>query len=475
MGLIVRWHWDFDDGHTSAEKNPDHIFRMSGVFDVVLTRTDRAGNTYKSQFRIRVYDYDYTGDNPNASLTDKCYRLPVRPGDGFGPSEYKDSLNPGFDWLWPSAKKGAVLGYDQNSKEICLVLDSKTQQIYRINDPEIWTDRVGRNYKEGNLLITEVHQRAHEAVAGEHVAIVHTETHDYFHPYEKEKAGTEGYDNEGYPTDMRVDHSMVKDNEILPAKETKKIPKDGDIVYPQKLEARNLQQRIKIYHAPWLLSGINTDYETIDKAARPSLREMTEMEYQENLSSLPLFHVSRNYFPLTNRATGENANGTYNLITGPDNRDFSAMNMSTFLWDTLTADLTGDFTTMSWFNSMIDLPITLWNVEDLEIDLISGYRIRISDGINPEIVQQLNTYRGTSWAHITITRNNLIWNIYENGIFLGRFEMNEIIDYGNIFNCVNRGSVFDTIVVPRELSVDEIEYYYENINAKGGDEVLPIF
>ncbi|MCP3683499.1 MAG: PKD domain-containing protein [bacterium] len=441
MALIVAWHWDFDDGTTSAEKNPDHLFLMAGTFDVILTRTDVNGNTYQSSFRIRVYDYDYTGDNPNASITDKCYRLPVRPGDGFGPSEYKDSLNPGFDWLWPSARKGTALGYDENSKEICLVLDAKTQRIYRINDPDIWTDRTGRNYAEGNLLITEVHQKAHEAVNGEHIAIVHTETHDYFHPFDRDKAATEGYDAEGFPLEMRVDHSMVKDNEILPAKETVKIPKDGDIVYPQKLEARHLQQRVKIYHAPWLLSGINTDYETIDKAARPSLRVMTEMEYQENLSSLPLFHVSRNFFPLLNRATGEDANGTYILMTGPDDRDFSAINMRdrTGLWDTLAVSLRGDFTLMSWFNNTISLPMRLWNIGALEVDLRPGYIIRIRDGVNPDIVQQLNVYRGTNWAHIAVTRNNLIWNIYENGTFLGRFEMNEILDYGTACYCVGIG------------------------------------
>jgi len=475
MPIIVRWYWDFDDGNTSAEKNPDHLFRMSGTYDVVLTRYDTAGNSYRSVFRIRVYDYDYTGDNPNASLTNKCYRLPVRAGDGFGPSEYKDSLNPGFDWLWPSAKKGAALGYDENSKEICLVLDAKTQQIYQINNPDIWTDRTGRTYAEGNLLISEVHQKAHEAKKGEHIAIVHTETHDYFHPYDRNKAGTEGYDLEGYPLGMRVDHSMVKDNEILPAKSTKNIPKDGDIVYPNKLEARNLQQRVKMYWAPWLLSGINTDYETIDKAARPSLRQMTEKGYQEDLSSLPLFHVSRNYFPLRNRATGEDATGTYSLVTGPDNRECSGMNMSSALSDALVSSLSGDFTLMGWYNSMIDLSITLYSIGDLEIDLISDYRIRISDGINPEVIQQLPTFRGTSWANIAITRDSLIWNIYENGVFLGRFEMDEIGDYGTAFNTIETGLIFDTIVLPRALSVAEVEYYYNNVIQNGGDEVLPEF
>ena len=37
------------------------------------------------------------------------------------------------------------------------------------------------------------------------------------------------------------------------------------------------------------------------------------------------------------------------------------------------------------------------------------------------------------------------------------------------------GSVFDSMVVPRELSAEEVEYYYTNIIRNGGDEVLPEF
>lgn len=441
MGLICGYKWDFDDGTISYEKNPDHLFLMSGIYDVVLVRTDRQGTEYRSQFRIRVYDYDYSGDNPNASITDKCYRLPVRAGDGYGPAEYRDSDNPGFDWVWPSARKGSALGYDENSKEIALICDSKTQRIYQINNPDIWQDRMGRQYADGNRIISEVHQKAHEAIEGEHIAIVHNETHDYFHPHDKNNANAEGYDSEGFPLNMRVDHAMVRDDELAPIKETHKIPKDGDIVYPEKLEGRTLQQRIKMYHAPWLLSGINTEYDTIDKAARPSLRKMTEMDYQEDISSLPLFWISRNYFPLMNRATGENANGTYNLVTGPDEREFSAMNMRdrTGLWDTLPVSLRGDFTLMGWFNHTISLPMRLWNIGALEVDLRPGFIIRVRDGVNPDILQQLDVYRGTSWTHIAITRNNLIWSIYENGVFLGRFEADEILDYGTDCHCVGIG------------------------------------
>lgn len=34
------WHWDFGDGHTSNEQNPDHVYDEAGMYTVTLTVTD---------------------------------------------------------------------------------------------------------------------------------------------------------------------------------------------------------------------------------------------------------------------------------------------------------------------------------------------------------------------------------------------------------------------------------------------------
>ena len=351
MSIIVKWHWDFDDGDYSTEKNPIHIFLMTGLYEVVLTRSDLYGNTFISKFKIRVYDYDYSGRNPNASITDKCYRLPVKPGDGFGISEYKDSDNPGEDWIWPPARKGASVGFDENQREVALVMNSKNREIYQINLPSVWTDREGIGYQEGRRIISEIHQKSYKAANGEHIAIVHNETHIYVEPFAKDLAGTSGYSSTGLPINMQVDLQMHKNNEEVLEKKTVRIPINGDIVFQEKLEARKLQLRAKIYHAPWLFTGILNDFDTIDKAGQPSLRQMAETTFQVDISSLPLLHISRSYFPLLNRATGLNAVGNYRQVTGPDGRDFSALNIDAgeSISDTLTEDMDGDFTLMCWF------------------------------------------------------------------------------------------------------------------------------
>lgn len=42
---IYQWHWDFGDGNTSTEQNPEHTYADEGSYQVTLTVTDRKGNT----------------------------------------------------------------------------------------------------------------------------------------------------------------------------------------------------------------------------------------------------------------------------------------------------------------------------------------------------------------------------------------------------------------------------------------------
>ena len=44
-GCPVSWEWDFGDGGTSTEQNPEHTYLHSGTYDVRLTITDRFGQT----------------------------------------------------------------------------------------------------------------------------------------------------------------------------------------------------------------------------------------------------------------------------------------------------------------------------------------------------------------------------------------------------------------------------------------------
>lgn len=55
-GRIVSYKWDFDNGETSEEQNPVHVFEMEGTYDVVLTVVDDMGEKGKDTIIIRVVE-----------------------------------------------------------------------------------------------------------------------------------------------------------------------------------------------------------------------------------------------------------------------------------------------------------------------------------------------------------------------------------------------------------------------------------
>lgn len=93
-GPILSWSWDFGDGATSSEANPQHVFMNSGVYTVELTvvTADASGSATRSlQVASRV--------PPLARLSVE----PVKPNLGL-PAQFTDLSRPGSapitEWLW---------------------------------------------------------------------------------------------------------------------------------------------------------------------------------------------------------------------------------------------------------------------------------------------------------------------------------------------------------------------------------------
>lgn len=479
------YHWEFGDGSGSDEDSPTHQYLMPGEYYPSMTVTYKGGYTatHYATTPVYVYDFDYSQGEPLPTKTDTCYRTPVKAGDGYGVSEYKDGETVGLDWLWPAARVGTCICYDKQNREVALVWDAKAQQIYQINNPRIWQDRVG-GYGGGKTIISEIHHKADVAVQGEHVAIVHNEHHNYFKPYDRTKLNTTGYDDKGFPTGMRVDQQVHTDEEpYVFAAETKRIPKDGDIVFQQPIEARSIQIRSRIWTAPWWNTGFNADLQTIDKAARPSLREMEEEDLQEQLSSMPLFHIGRHYVDAMNFATGRAAIGTVtSRITGPDGLALSAMSFaagSAGLSDTLPAAADGDLTALVWYKDapLASLPITLWLIGALFVTIqnVAGQRtLRLTyGGTNIDVPLNGN---GLTWTLITIVREGLTLKVYENDSLLHTAAIASVINLGLMVNQCGAGgySIFEPCLLPRAVSLDALVYYVSDVN-RGGNEVLRIY
>ena len=490
--VMEKYYWQFGDGEVSYEKDPVHTYVMAGEYLVILEITDTAGLKHSTTYTVYVYDFFYGEFDPtlaqegvgevgqlNASITDKCYRLPVSAGDGYGASEYRDSQNPGRDWVWSPGMTKIGKFYDTLKREIILALDSKTQREYQLNDEDTWRDR--RGTYEGNIIDSEMHQKAHYSNEGEHVPIRHIEHHLQIKSIDRKNMQNQpGYDSVGLPIDFEVDNQLYQDEEpFSPIKTARDIQPDGDLVFPDKAEARNLQLRTIFRGAPYLCTGVIPYYETVDKQQSPLLRVMSEDGYQANISGTPLFHVSRT--PMLNLATGADATGTYAaVITGPDGKR-SALNFGAgdTVYDNCPQgqSVSGDFSVYLWVRNVLATPIQLYAFQNLSVEIHDAagiYQLHINH--NGELFQTDLEFAGVDWAMITVVREGLNIRAYENKTLLDTFVTALAVDMGNTLYFAPAGQMgmFDPCVVPRALSLADITYYYDDI-IRGGDEVLQPF
>lgn len=50
------WSWDFGDGNTSYEKDPEHLYLVTGEYNITLTVTDDIGNTAIDETKAYIYN-----------------------------------------------------------------------------------------------------------------------------------------------------------------------------------------------------------------------------------------------------------------------------------------------------------------------------------------------------------------------------------------------------------------------------------
>ena len=67
-GVIVTYHWDFDDGESSTQQNPTHTFYLSGTYIVTFTVKDDKNSEGTSTIKITVTETP-SNKNPTCSLT----------------------------------------------------------------------------------------------------------------------------------------------------------------------------------------------------------------------------------------------------------------------------------------------------------------------------------------------------------------------------------------------------------------------
>lgn len=93
--VISAWAWDFGDGATSRDPNPEHVYTTQGIYRVSLTVTDQEGNSHT---RVKADYVEVEDTAPGANLA----AVPV---SGTEPLEVRfTDLSTAYDeitlWLW---------------------------------------------------------------------------------------------------------------------------------------------------------------------------------------------------------------------------------------------------------------------------------------------------------------------------------------------------------------------------------------
>lgn len=481
---IVKYLWDFGDGETSTEENPTHNY-MEGCWTVSLTCWDEDGTKhYEPKYDyVVVTELDWTEYNP--SLPDTCYWSPVKGGQGRGVSEFT-----GDNWVWPSCFNSVCYGYTKDRQKLLLVIDELTQNVYQLNVTDIWKDR------EEYEIESELHFPANIAQNGPWTNIKHEETRLQLDPYYKiardEEYNGQSFDSSGFPEDMGIDISIYLDRIMAPATaKAISVPKDGDIVFHQQVNGREIRRHIAIDRAPWYFSGITGMFVVEDKNSSSGEGEISELAMQENILSSPHYWFSRTYIPMFNLArkalgTGDVTEG--DLAEGVDGRSDSAILMPTDsgITDSFVDTVGPDFTLISWISGFPAGEGYLWQTSDIAVTVeLSGGMINI----RLKNLTVFDTYlmsfevSDADWHNLIIERNATEGKLvcYYNGEEVVQSSMplsNDSIhnagDEFTIYWGFHGISVSENKLIPAMLSAEEALYYYQDCAYRCGDGVMPL-
>ena len=481
MEYIKSVLWNFGDGRTSTELNPTHVYRMAGKYTWRLTVTDFFGNTATSSGTIRVSDFDYVTDTLHASYTDKCYRLALKPSQGVGAVEWS-----GANWIWPPAYCGTCKGIDDNGNQISLVANTANGRFYQVGVRDVWQDRVG-SYG-GSSIACSFKIKEHTAVAGEYQEIEHIESHVHMRPYWETNKDLSGFGSDGFLDDYAVGLNMYENGEqTTPSAKLTKVPRYGDYVYRERVEARRLQLEVTVDTSAWRCIKVQQMMMPIDKVSGPGYDYPTESTYQAEFSSPDLWLSRDNSKPVLNRATGSNFSGTRDTIgTGPDGYAKTALNLNAGqgIYMTGADSLTDDFTLSMWVGNVGSFPITLWRMgvsdgDTMRVRIVAsggGYAVQFTDGTNGDL--RSLSWTGTGWVHIAVERSGTTLNIYENGVRLSATPMTDsTLGYGGTIWLAEDSfcTIYDARRNATAISAAALAYYYDDVvNNSGNGGLLPI-
>ena len=145
----------------------------------------------------------------------------------------------------------------------------------------------------------------------------------------------------------------------------------------------------------------------------------------------------------------------------------------------MNESLDGDFTLVGWYNSLstAELPFVAWDIGSLAVTIEDNggtHQLKINDGVNTPIAVDL-TADGSAWFNIIIVRSGTSILVYEDNTLIHTETGWSVVDYSTLISAISSSVVefFDLRVLNLALSVDDIDYYYDDVINNGGETTLP--
>jgi len=453
--------WLFGDGTESTERNPTHIYKMAGEYDVLLIKEFESGISTRNTFVIYVYEWQI-GERLHVVYTNKSIRDATIPMQGVGMTEYG-----GDNFLWPEAYVGACNGYHKNNEVVSIVLDTFSGHHYRIGIPEQWLDKLdnlGYTKGAGYEIMCRWKQKEYVSSGGEYEDVRHVETHAYLRPFWEEDRSKEGHNPDtGYRIDFALTARLFQDGELGFETEAKNIPRLADIVFPKEVKGPRFLTEFETNTSSFRCVGVQQQVEEDSKKRGPEYNTKSEVLWAREFSR-PNFWVSRNSVtPLINRVDGIEVDGSFDsLVTGPDSTPNSALSFGAS--DGLSFDLSslGEHTLLWWVNQIIaDTDIWVFGTRRISLEFIDNqYNLVLNNGIQTTNIPI--GYQGETWALLIVKFMGNQIRVFRDKEDFGIRNFN-FGDYSGNATFMNNeiGEAFDIRRVPRKISSEALNNYYD--------------
>jgi PKD repeat protein len=477
----VSWIWNFGDGETSTEQNPQHRFSMAGEYVVTVRATDANGRSGIATIIIYIYDSDLLNAEGGVHIpySDVCFRHAVKASQGVGLVPWG-----GTYWIWPEVYVGTAKGFNAANEPVSVVFNNSTGQFFRLGIPDLWQDRVGP-YAAYDIP-TRIRFRELISRGGEMEQIIHREHHAHLRPYYEDNRSVAGFNRDGFPENFGITGRLFFDGEpTTPGAILQRIPRLADYAFRQHRRVRRVQFELETNKSGYKGVGTQANIEELDKKPPPPENRKAETAWQMEFRT-PDIWVSRNSTePTQNRATGLELTGAYDILTtGPDGRGGTAMAFAPAQGLNVTLDFTANnFTILVWLAQMATYPGTIWQFTTSTggtlliqiLDIGGELYARFNDGVN--LFTQLLSWNGLSWMLLAVQKEGNVIRFIENNALLGNHNMiDNTIGYGGASMLINGAtvSIADARRVPRAVSLPAIQDYHRAVTEQEGRGYLPV-